>query len=132
MTHVIYHPIAALVEERLGREHTKQYNCWDFIQDIFLAGRGIAFDPVIEHNRLRVQEVWWRSDPVPLEDVVRPYDLLVLSTRGPLADHIGVVIDKQSFAHNREKAGVCRENLQNWHQRCLQVLRVTEASPPRV
>lgn len=126
-----YPPIAALVEERLGRPHTATYNCWTFIQDVFLAGRGIVFDPIIEQNRLRVQEVWWRSDPVALEDVVQPFDLLVFHTRGPLADHIGVAIDAQSFAHNRDKVGVCRETLQSWHQRCLQVLRVAAMSPPR-
>jgi cell wall-associated NlpC family hydrolase len=116
--------LQTLAQSLLGREHTPEFNCWDLVLLLFQEGQGITLHTDIERNRALVHEVWWQDDPHDLCTCVQPYDLLVMHTRGPLADHIGVVLDGQTFIHNREKVGVCIEKLQMWLPRCLQLLRV--------
>jgi cell wall-associated NlpC family hydrolase len=119
-----------LADELLGWPYDANFTCWDLVQYLFEHGRGLHLDALPELNRHRVQEVWFRGDPRPLADVVQPWDVLVCTVRGPLADHAGVVIDALWFIHNRENVGVCKEPFKRWEKRVLQVIRVQAQELP--
>jgi cell wall-associated NlpC family hydrolase len=123
-------PLDVLADELLGWPYDADFDCWALVRHLFVEGRGIVLDALPELNRLRVQEVWFRGDARPLMDVVEPWDILVLTLGGPLADHTGIVMDARYFLHSRVAIGVCKEPLAKWQRRCLQVVRVQEQTSP--
>lgn len=116
----------ALVDELLGLPYHESQDCWWLVRHLFARGRGVHLAVEADLNALVLQEVWFRDDARPLSDVVAPWDGLVFTVAGPLADHAGIVIDAEYFVHSRTGTGVCREPLQKWRRRLLQVVRVQE------
>lgn len=115
--------LTSLVTPLLGTPHS-QMDCWDLVQYLFREGRGITFDPHIDRNQTRIMEVWWHEDGDPLDSVLQPWDVCIFHTAGPLADHIGVVLNTLQFVHSRPQTGVVCETIARWRSRLLQVARV--------
>jgi hypothetical protein len=116
--------LEALVDELLGQPYQESQNCWWLVRHLFERGRGVHLDVEADLNALVLHEVWFRDDARPVLEVVQPWDGLVFTVAGPLADHAGIVINAEYFVHSRVKIGVCKEPLQKWSNRLLQVVRV--------
>jgi cell wall-associated NlpC family hydrolase len=121
-----YPDIHTLVDTLLGQEYTPDLDCWALTRYLFQHGRGITLDARFEHNRFAVLEVWWQDDDRIVETILQPWDVCVFNTGGPMADHVGIAMDAHYFVHSRQKTGVCKEPVQRWKKRLLQVVRVQE------
>ena len=118
--------LEALVDELLGRPYVPAEDCWWLVRHLFERGRGVHLDVEADLSALVLHEVWFRDDARPVREVVQPWDGVVFAVAGPLADHAGIVITPEYFVHSRTGTGVCREPLQKWRRRLLQVVRVQE------
>lgn len=119
-----------LVTGLLGTPWTKEHDCWWLVRTLYREGLGIDLAHEMEQAAFRCLEIWWRGDTALIETIVQPYDLLILATGGPMADHVGVICDTRSFVHSREKTGVCKELIQRWCKRHLQVVRIWSRALP--
>ena len=119
--------IRPFVDAVLGKSY-KEHDCWDLVRHLYQQGFG--FDLVRDTNAaaLRFQEVWYRGQGDPLT-VVEPWDLVIIANDDalPVSDHVGVVVDAQTFIHARpSETGAAIGRLRTWKLRLLQLARLRE------
>lgn len=118
--------IHSLVDPLLGLPYA-QYNCWRVAQILFKAGWNLdlAADPRLLTGAFA--EVWWcEGNPRPPLSLVQPWDCLVLSIKGLVGDHCGVVLDDRLMVHTRKKAGIVKEPMTRWDAKLWQIVRLKE------
>jgi len=104
-----------------------EYNCWKVAQVLYKAGWNLdlASDPRLLNSAF--DQVWWfQGDPRPPLSLVQPWDCLLLSIKGLVGDHCGVVLDDRLMVHTRKKAGVVKEPMHRWQARLWQIIRLKE------
>jgi cell wall-associated NlpC family hydrolase len=119
--------ITALVTPLLGASY-EIWDCWDLVRHLYLQGFGFDLERATESSAQRFQEVWYRGGSDPLA-VVQPWDLALFthSDELPVGDHVGIVVDPQTFVHaRRSETGVAMGRLRTWKARLIQVSRLRE------
>ena len=67
--------------------------CWGLVLHLFKEGFGFDLATDTTSAAERFAEVWYRGDTRDPWEVLQPWDVLVLATRGPLSDHVGLIVE---------------------------------------
>lgn len=115
----------ALVDPLLGTPYA-ECDCWRLLHTLYQQGFGLdlANDPSLLSSQF--QELWFQGDARCPLALVQPWDCLVLSIKGLVGDHCGLVLDEALFVHPRKRAGVVKEPIRRWQEKLLQVVRPRE------
>lgn len=101
-------------------------NCWEFVRQILLAGRGVAVPPFAgDPCELRtefVQQPGWGLVPLPEAE---PFDLLVYRMGESVRPHVGIVIGHGDFLHwlKGRASAVASYHRAHWRTRIDEVYR---------
>jgi hypothetical protein len=115
--------LRALVTPILGASY-EQYNCYRLLKHLISTGFGLTLDDDPQRAAQAIVEVWYRGDTREPLALMQPWDCAILACRGPLSDHVGLVVDTQYFVHTRRRTGVCLEKVQRWQSKLLQIARL--------
>lgn len=115
--------LAALVEPLLGAPYA-EYDCLKFMHRLLREGFDLDVPPEPGPIAAQFVEVWARGDARNPLMLVQPWDGVVLTIKGLVGDHVGLVLNETQFVHTRLKTGVVLEPLPRWHRRFLQVVRL--------
>ena len=98
--------------------------CWGLVRHLLKEGFGFDLATDATSAAERFAEVWYRGDATDPWDVLQPWDALVFATRGPLSDHVGLVVEPTRMVHVRQRVGVCVEPTQRWKPKLVQIVRL--------
>ena len=101
--------------------------CWQLVR--YLLKKGFGFDLATDATSAaeRFAEVWYRGSMEDPWEVLRPWDGLVLATRGLLSDHVGLIVEPTLMVHVRRRVGVCVEPIMRWKPKLVQIVRLRVA-----
>ena len=101
--------------------------CWGLVRALFKAGFGFDLAMDTTSAAERFGEVWYRGSAQDPWEVLQPWDVLVLATKSPLSDHVGLIVEPTLMVHVRQRAGVCQERFRHWKPKLVQVVRLRMA-----
>lgn len=101
-----------------GGRDTHGMDCWGVVKTL-LERQGYrhipdycisAFETIAIQNELEQKRHIWRKLAFPVPGCV----ILLANGCTPLANHVGIVVDKRRFIHSYIRAGVCLSLLSRW------------------
>jgi cell wall-associated NlpC family hydrolase len=119
--------ITDIVTPLLGVSY-EEYDCWNLVRYVYLQGFGFDLARESDTSAQRFQEVWYRGEGDPLT-IAQPWDLALFTNSDelPVGEHVGVIVDQQTFAHaRRAETGVALGRLRTWKVRLIQLARLRE------
>jgi cell wall-associated NlpC family hydrolase len=119
--------ITPFIEAVLGESY-EEYDCWNLARHLYRQGFGFDLARESDASAQRFQEVWYRGDGDPLP-LVQPWDLALFTNSDelPVGEHVGIVVDQQTFVHaRRSETGVAIGRLRTWKVRLIQIARLRE------
>ena len=125
MTQAHVNPIQRhIIEDLLGTPY-EALDCFQLIREIFRRDAGILLPDDTNAMALLFGEAWYWKDGVSLDEIIQPYDVLLMATKAHgIGTHLAIVVDDgMTFLHTRERLGTCQEPTQRWKSRIVQVLR---------
>lgn len=115
--------LAPLVTPLLGAPYS-DWNCWDLVRHLLLTGLGIDLDAQPEQAQSMLWEVWWHQDGVALQDVLQPWDFVILAPKGLVSESVGLAVDASTFVHTNPQTGVALAHFTRWRKRIIQLARL--------
>lgn len=115
--------LKALVAPLLGAPYA-EWHCYTLVRHLFDVGFALHLEEDPRQAAHALVEVWYQGDVQDPLSLVQPWDVYVLARHGLVSDHVGLVIDAQSFVHTRRRIGVCIEPLSRWASKCVQLARL--------
>lgn len=61
--------------------------------------------------------------PVPAENVLSPGDVVLFAIGSRYCNHIGVMLDQETFVHHLHNRLSCTDNIKKWHKQIKKVVR---------
>ena len=101
--------------------------CWGLVRQLFKEGFGFDLSIDTTSAAERFAEVWYRGSTQDPWGILQPWDALVLATRSPLSDHVGLIVEPTLMVHVRKRVGVCVEPIIRWKPKLVQIVRLRRA-----
>jgi cell wall-associated NlpC family hydrolase len=101
--------------------------CWGLVRYLFHEGFGFDLATDTTSAAERFAEVWYCGSMHDPWEVLQPWDVMVLATRGPLSDHVGLIVEPTRMVHVRRRLGVCVEPIRRWKPKLVQIVRLRSA-----
>ncbi|HEX6827132.1 MAG TPA: hypothetical protein VF077_12515 [Nitrospiraceae bacterium] len=115
--------LAPLVAPLLGASY-EEWDCWALTRHLLLTGLAIDLETEPEHAQGMLWEVWWHEDPVPVQAVMQPWDLVILAPGGLVSESVGLAVDTSTFVHTNPQTGVALAHVTRWRKRILQLAKL--------
>lgn len=101
--------------------------CWGLVRFLYKEGFGFDLATDTTSAAARFAEVWYRGSSQDPWETLQRWDALVLATRSPLSDHVGLIVEPTLMVHCRRRVGVCVEPIQRWKPKLVQIVRLRMA-----